>query len=76
MIRCGHQIRFTAEEIEAGRKCGLDLRRVKTTADLVRSEIQLTSALAQERPALLEKIAVELARLKGVKLPPKLTVVD
>lgn len=76
MIECGQQIRFTADEIEEGRKCGLDLRRVKTLADLAEAEIALFSVLAEERPALLEKIAAELARVKGRKLPPKLTLVD
>ncbi len=76
MIQSGHDIRFTAEEIEDGRKCGLDLQRVKTTADLAAAEIELICALAEERPALLYKIAVELARVKGLNLPPKLTVVE
>ncbi len=72
MIRCGQSIRFTAGEIEEGRKCGLDLRGVKTDADLAKAEIELISTLASERPALLEKIAAELARRKGIKLPPRL----
>jgi hypothetical protein len=72
MLQCGRSVRFTAEEIEEGRKCGLDLRGVKTDADLARAEIELISTLAEERPALLERIAAELARGKGVELPPRL----
>ena len=75
MLTCDDAIRFAASEIEEAKKLGLDLDGVKTRADLVQAEIDLINMLAIERFDLLEKIARGVAEIKGVKLPPKLTLV-
>jgi len=75
VLTCDDAIRFAASEIEEAKKLGLDLDGVKTRADLVQAEIDLINMLAIERFDLLEKIARGVAEIKGVKLPPKLTLV-
>ena len=76
MLRSGKQIRFTTDEIAQAAAVGIDLSKVTTKAELSNAIIDLITALEhdQERPDLLEKIAVALARRIGVKLPPKLTM--
>lgn len=72
MLRAGDSIRFTPQEIEEFRLLGLDFLGVRTQDGLEQALVGWTDALAQERPDLLEKIALEMAREKGVKPPAQL----
>lgn len=75
MIRSGKRVRFTASEIEEFRKIGIVFTGVKTQDDL-RDQIALwANTLANDRPELLEKIAREIASIKGLKMFAELTVV-
>lgn len=72
MLKCDHQIRFTAAEIEEARHLGINLAGVKTQAQYSNAIIDLITTLEHERPELLEKIAKALMARTGKKLPPKL----
>lgn len=75
MLRAGHSLRFTADEIEAFRQLGLDFDGARTLDDIEQALARWVDVLNDERPDLLDKIASELAKAKGVPLPPSLTVV-
>jgi len=75
MLRAGDSLRFTAAEIEAFRSLGIDFDGVRTQADVEAALSQWASVLGEERPALLEKIVLEMAKAKGVLPPPRLSVV-
>ena len=75
MIESGTLARFTPTEVEEFRQIGLDLRSVENQNDIEREVSRWAHTLADERFDLLEKIASEMAKAKGVKLPPKLTAV-
>lgn len=75
MLRTGDSLRFTAAEVEEFRSLGIDFDGVRTQADVEASLAQWTSVLGEERPDLLEKIALEMAKAKGVLPPPRLNVV-
>jgi hypothetical protein len=74
MIRSGNSTRFTPHEVSDLRQVGLDLADVKCQDDLDAELTRWAHTLADERFDLLEKIAGEMAKAKGVKLPPKLSV--
>jgi hypothetical protein len=74
MIRSGNSTRFTPNEINELRQVGLDLADVKCQNDIDAEVARWAQALAYERFDLLEQIAAEMAKAKGVKLPPKLSV--
>lgn|ERR1022692_5227088 len=74
MIRSGNSTRFTAHEVGELRRIGLDLANVKCQDDLDAELTRWAHTLADERFDLLEQIATEMAKAKGVKLPPKLGV--
>ena len=74
MIRSANKTRFTAHEVKELRQVGLDLADVKCQDDLDAELTRWAYARAHDRFELLEKIAAELAKAKGVKLPPKLRV--
>ncbi|MCK6394983.1 hypothetical protein [Zoogloea sp.] len=76
MLRTGDSLRFTPAEVEDFRKLGIDFDGVRTQADVEAAMATWTNVLGEERPDLLEKIAVEMARAKGVLPPPRLTVVS
>ena len=74
MIRSGNSARFTVLEVSEFRQAGLNLADVKCQNDL---DVELTRwahTLAAERFDLLEQIATEMAKAKGAKLPPKLSI--
>ena len=72
MIRLGNSARFTRHEVDEFRQVGLDMGSMKHQKD-VEQELSLwTHILANERFDLLEKIALEMAKANGAKLPPKL----
>jgi hypothetical protein len=73
MLRAGDALRFTPDEIEAYRKLGLDFDGARTPDDIEQVLSQWANTLNDERPNLLEKIAVELAKAKGIPLPARLT---
>ena len=75
MLFSGHSIRFTAKEVEDTQTLGIDLSGVKSSDDFANALIPWISALGEVRPDLLDKIARDLAKAKGVKLPPRLSVV-
>ena len=74
MIRSGNSTRFTPHEVSELRQVGLDLANVKCQNDLDAELTGWAHTLADERFDLLEQIATEMAKAKGVKLPPKLDV--
>lgn len=75
MLRAGDSLRFTAAEIEEFRSLGIDFDGVRTQADVEAALARWTHVLGEERPDMLEKIALEMAKAKGVSLPPRLSVV-
>ena len=75
MIRSGNSARFTPNEVEEFRQIGLDLGDVRHQNDIEQEVSRWAHTLADERFELLEKIAAEMAKVKGVKLPRKLRIV-
>ena len=73
MLRAGHNLRFTPDEIEGFRKLGLDFDGARTQDDVDQVLTRWADTLNDERPDLLDKIAAELAKTKGVHLPVRLT---
>jgi len=72
MLRAGNALRFTPAEIEDFRKLGLDFDGARTPDDIEQALARWAATLDDERPDLLEKIAVELAKAKGIPLPARL----
>ncbi|ODS71923.1 MAG: hypothetical protein ABS43_19280 [Bordetella sp. SCN 67-23] len=75
MLRAGHSLRFTPAEVEEYRKLGLDVGRARTQDDLDQVLTRWAATLAEERPGLLDKIAVAMAQATGTALPARLTQV-
>ena len=73
MLRAGNALRFTPDEIEVFRKLGLDFDGARTQDDIDQALARWTDTLNDERPDLLEKIAVEMAKARGIPLPARLT---
>ena len=73
MLRAGDALRFTPDEIEAFRKLGLDFDGARTQDDLDQALARWADTLNDERPDLLEKIAAEMAKARGIPLPARLT---
>jgi hypothetical protein len=73
MLRAGHNLRFTPDEIEGFRKLGLDFDGARTQDDVEQVLTRWADTLNDERPDLLDKIAAELDKTKGVHLPARLT---
>ena len=73
MLRTGDALRFTPDEIEAYRQLGLDFDGARTRDDVEQALTRWAGTLNDERPDLLEKIAAEIAKTKGAKLPVRLT---
>src|SRR6218665_2876346 len=71
----GDSLRFPPAEVEDFRKLGIDFDGVRTQADVEAALATWTNVLGEERPDLLEKIALEMAKAKGVLPPPRLSVV-
>lgn len=72
MLRAGNALRFTPAEIEDFRKLGLDFDGARTPDDIEQALARWAATLNDERPDLLERIAVELAKAKGIPLPARL----
>ena len=75
MIQSGDQVRFTAAEIDEAYRLGLDLSSVRTLADLSVQLVDWRETMSVLRFEIVEKLALELASLKGITLPPRLTTV-
>jgi hypothetical protein len=75
MIRAGDAVRLTRSEVEEFRQVGLDLAGVRCRNDIEQEVSRWAHTLADERFDLLEKIAAAMAKAKGVKVPPRLSVV-
>jgi hypothetical protein len=75
MLRSGNSIRFTAKEVNETQGLGIDLHGVKSPDDFANALVPWIEALGEMRPDLLEKIAQDLAKARGAKLPPRLSVV-
>jgi len=75
MIRSDNLTRFTPTEVEEFRQVGLDLSNVECQNDIEQEVSRWAHTLADERFELLEKIALAMAKAKGMKLPPRLNVV-
>ena len=75
MIRLGNSARFTPREVDEFRQFGLDMGNVKHQKDIEQELSRWAHILADERFDLLEKIALEMAKANGAKLPAKLRVV-
>ena len=73
MLRAGDALRFTPDEIEDFRKLGLDFDGARTQDDIDQELARWADTLNDERPDLLEKIAAELAKARGIPLPARLT---
>ncbi|AEB85652.1 MULTISPECIES: hypothetical protein [Comamonadaceae] len=73
MLRAGHSLRFTPTETDELRKLGIGVGGARTQDDLDQALAQWAGTLAEERPELLEKIAVAMAQAKGASLPVRLT---
>ena len=73
MLRAGDALRFTPDEIEDFRKLGLDFDGARTQDDIDQALARWADTLNDERPDLLEKIAVEMAKARGIALPARLT---
>ena len=75
MLRAGNSLRFTPDEIEDFRKLGLDFDGAQTQDDIEQALTRWADTLNDARPDLLEKIATELAKARGITLPARLTLV-
>lgn len=75
MLRAGKTLRFTPGEIERYRFLGLDFAGARTRDDIEQALGRWTQTLADERSDLLDKIALEMAKVKGVRPPPMVGLV-
>jgi len=75
MLRSGNSVRLSSTEIEMCRRVGLDLDAVRTPADFAAAIDRWIDAVGEVRPDLVERFVRDLARAKGVALPPRLRVV-
>ena len=75
MLRSGNSIRFTANEAEEAQELGIDLNGVKSPDDFANALAPWIEALGEVRPDLLGRLAQDLAKAKGAKLAPRLSVV-
>ena len=75
MIHSGEQLRFTSTEVEHFQKIGIDLHDVKSRSDLGNTLLPWLSGLAEVRPDLLEQLVRRAADAKGMRIPPRLTVI-
>lgn len=72
MLRAGNAVRFTPSEIEDYRSLGIDFEGVRTQDGIEQALGRWAQTLGDERPDLLDKITLEMAKVKGVRPPPSL----
>lgn len=75
MLRAGNSVRFTPTEVDEFRQVGIDVGGARTQADVEAAVTTWVETLLDERPDLLDRIATAVADAKGVRLPPRLSVV-
>ena len=75
MLRAGKTVRFTPTEVENYRSLGIDFEGARTQDDIEQALGCWAQVLVDERPDLLDKIALEMAKVKGVRPPPSLNLV-
>ena len=75
MLRAGNAVRFTPNEVEDYRSLGIDFAGTRTQDDIEQALGRWAQTLGCERPDLLDKIALEMAKAKGVRPPPSLDLV-
>lgn len=75
MLRSGRSIRFTAKEIGDAQELGIELDGAKSPDDFANALVPWIEALGEVRPDLLLRLTQDLAKARGVKLPPGLSVV-
>ncbi len=75
MIQAGEALRFTPNEIDVFRKLGIDFAGARTRDDIEQALTRWADTLNDERPELLDKIAMAMAKTKGIKLPARLAQV-
>lgn len=75
MLRAANSLRFTPDEVDEFRSLGLDFEGVRTQDDIEQALAAWAGTLADERPDLLDRIVSEMAKVKGVKPPARLTTV-
>ena len=75
MLSAGNAIRFTPNEIEDYRSLGIDFAGTRTQDDVEQALSRWAQTLDDERPDLLDKIVLEMAKVRGVRPPPPLDLV-
>lgn len=75
MFRAGNSIRFTPNEVEDYRSLGIDFAGAQTQDDIERALGRWAQTLSDERPDLLDKFVLEMAKAKGVRPPASLDLV-
>ena len=75
MFRAGNAVRFTPKEVEDYRSLGIDFAGTRTQDDIEQALGRWAQTLSDERPDLLDKIVLEMAKAKGVRLPASLDLV-
>ena len=75
MLRSGDSLRLSSTEIETCRRIGLEVGAVRTPTDFAAAFDRWIDAVGEVRPDVMERLVRELARAKGVTLPPRLSVV-
>jgi hypothetical protein len=75
MLRSGDSLRLSSAEIETCRGVGLDVAEVRTPADFAAAFDRWIDAVGEVRPDVIKRLVLELAKAKGVALPPCLSVV-
>lgn len=70
MLRTDRSLRFTANEVEQLREVGIDPDGVKSPDDFANALAPWLEALGEVRPELLDKLAQDIAKARGVKPPP------
>ena len=71
-VQASKALRFTPVEVATCRSLGLDFDGARTQNDIDQALAKWAGTLADERPALLDSIVSEMAKVKGVKRPPRL----
>ncbi len=75
MLRAGNALRFTPNEIEDYRSLGIDFAGTRTQDDVDQALGRWAQTLDDERPDLLDKIALEMVKAKGVPPPASMDLV-
>ena len=72
MLRAGKVLRFTPVEVATYRSLGIDFDGARRQDDIDQALATWAGTLADQRPYLLDSIVSEMAKVKGVKPPPRL----